>query len=447
MTLRFRRLAALSLAALLTAGAVGTAAAQEFTSSELGDLTDMLAKSKAKKAAAAKAKTAAATPKSTAKAKASTAALPSKAETRLVTNEVLVETKPNITPAELTALATRNNLRLIETADIALLSADVHRFEITDKRSLRVVLTALGADPLVLLAQPNYAYELTDNASSSAPPVQTAVPQYAADELHLTEAHTMATGRAIKIGILDTAIADTPELDGSVAVRADLAGPTPTDDVAHGTALAGIIAAHHALIGVAPAAALLSARAFVAVDGKPPASNSFVLLKGLDWLAGNGVQIVNMSFAGPSDPLFLKSLKAAHDKGILAVAAAGNDGPKAAPDFPAADPSALGVTAIDDADAILPQANQGSYVAVAAPGVDVLVLAPDGSYDTSSGTSIAAAHVSGAAALLLEKNPGLKPDDLIKLLMATALDLGPKGRDKTFGAGLIDPQKALLPAQ
>lgn len=447
MTLRFRRLAALSLAALLTAGAVGTAAAQEFTSSELGDLTDMLAKSKAKKAAAAKAKTAAATPKSTAKAKASTAALPSKAETRLVTNEVLVETKPNITPAELTALATRNNLRPIETADIALLSADVHRFEITDKRSLRVVLTALGADPLVLLAQPNYVYELTDNASSSAPPVQTAVPQYAADELHLTEAHTMATGHAIKIGILDTAIADTPELDGSVAVRADLAGPTPTDDVAHGTALAGIIAAHHALIGVAPAAALLSARAFVAVDGKPPASNSFVLLKGLDWLAGNGAQIINMSFAGPSDPLFLKSLKAAHDKGILAVAAAGNDGPKAAPDFPAADPSALGVTAIDDADAILPQANQGSYVAVAAPGVDVLVLAPDGSYDTNSGTSIAAAHVSGAAALLLEKIPGLKPDDLVKLLMATALDLGPKGRDKTFGAGLIDPQKALLPAQ
>ena len=232
-----------------------------------------------------------------------------------------------------------------------------------------------------------------------------------------------------------------------MAVRADLAGPTPTDNVAHGTALAGIIAAHHALIGVAPAALLLSARAFVAIDGKPPGSNSFVLLKGLDWLASNGAQIINMSFAGPSDPLFLKSLKAAHDKGILAVAAAGNDGPKAAPDFPAADPSALGVTAIDDADAILPQANQGSYVAVAAPGVDVLVLAPDGSYDTSSGTSIAAAHVSGAAALLLEKTPGLKPDDLIKLLTATALDLGPKGRDKTFGAGLIDPQKALEPAQ
>ena len=430
MTPRSRRLAALSLAAILLAVVASTPVRADFTSGELSDLSNMLAKSKAKKAAAAKAKSSTTTTtKSTAKAKASTAALPPKTEKRLLSNEVLVETKPDITPEELTALATRNSLRLIETADIALLNAEVHRFEIADKRSLRVVLTALGTDPLVLLAQPDYVYALTEDASSSAPPAaQISVPQYAADELHLADAHALALGRAIKIGILDTAIADTPELDGSVVVRADLAGPTPTDDVAHGTALAGIIAAHHALVGVAPAAALLSARAFVAIDGKPPGSNSFVLLKGLDWLASNGAQIINMSFAGPSDPLFLKSLKAA-------------------PDFPAADPSALGVTAIDDANAILAQANHGDYVAVAAPGVDVLVLAPDGSYDTSSGTSIAAAHVSGAAALLLEKDPTLTPDQLIKLLTATALDLGPKGRDKTFGAGLIDPQKALEPAQ
>ena len=75
-----------------------------------------------------------------------------------------------IAAAEITAFAARNNLRLIETADIALLKAEVHRFEIADKRPLRVVLTALSADPLVLLAQPDYVYALTEDASSSAAP-------------------------------------------------------------------------------------------------------------------------------------------------------------------------------------------------------------------------------------------------------------------------------------
>ena len=73
----------------------------------------------------------------------------------------------------------------------------------------------------------------------------------------------------------------------------------------------------------------------------------------------------------------------------------------------------------------------------------MIVLAPDGSYSTSSGTSMAAAHVSGVAALLLERDPALTPDALSKLIVDTADDLGPKGRDKTFGAGLVDPQRAL----
>jgi subtilisin family serine protease len=270
------------------------------------------------------------------------------------------------------------------------------------------------------------------------------VPQYTIEQLHLTEAHTLATGKDIKVGILDTGIGPGGvDLAGSVASSYDAVAAGSNEDLSHGTALAGIIAAHGQLTGVAPGVMLLSARAFVASNGQGPSSTSFVLLKGLDWLAANGAQVVNMSFAGPSDPLFLGEIKAAHDKGIVAVAAVGNDGPKAAPEFPAADPSTIGVTGVDDADVILAVANHGDYVAVAAPGVDVPVITPDGGLNVSSGTSIAAAHVSGAAALLLEHNPSLTPDALEKLLLNDALDLGPKGRDRTFGAGLIEPLAAL----
>lgn len=429
MPARLSRLAAIVVIALV--GSAMPALADHHP--QFGDIPD---------ASPAPAAPAAATPAAAAKpaAKPGVAKLPSKSETRLLANEVLVETKLDIAPADLAAIAKRNHLTLIETADNGLLVAKVHRFHIDDGRPVRAVLLGLNAERLVLLAQPNYSYTLTQAATPAAAPV----PQYAADLLHLPAVHALATGRAVKIGILDTGIADPmAELAGSVALRFDATGQPPADDLSHGTAVAGIVAAHVTLQGVAPAATLLSARAFVAADGQPPGSNSFVLLKGFDWLASSGAQIVNMSFAGPADPLFSKELKAAHDKGILAVAAAGNDGPKAAPDFPAADPNVIGVTAVDDADAVLPEANQGGYIAVSAPGVDVLVLAPDGSYVTDSGTSMAAPHVAGIAALLLEHDPTLTPDALAKLLTGTADDLGKKGKDKVFGAGLVDPQKAL----
>jgi subtilisin family serine protease len=82
-------------------------------------------------------------------------------------------------------------------------------------------------------------------------------------------------------------------------------------------------------------------------------------------------------------------------------------------------------------------------VSVAAPGVEILAPAPDETYAMSTGTSIATAHVSGVVALMLERDPTLKPDDVRKILESTATDLGPKGKDSQFGWGLVNPQKAL----
>jgi subtilisin family serine protease len=155
------------------------------------------------------------------------------------------------------------------------------------------------------------------------------------------------------------------------------------------------------------------------------------------------VRIINMSFAGPKDPSLERSLKAAYDKGIVLIAAAGNAGPKSPPLYPGADPYVIAVTATDVDDKLFTGANRGRYVAIAAPGVDVIVPAPAGEYQVTTGTSVAAAEVSGIAALLIERNPKLKPADIRRILTGSATRLGTAPRDDNFGAGLVDPLKAI----
>jgi subtilisin family serine protease len=132
---------------------------------------------------------------------------------------------------------------------------------------------------------------------------------------------------------------------------------------------------------------------------------------------------------------------------MVLIAAAGNAGPNSPPLYPAADPNVIAVTATDSNDALFTGANRGKHIAVAAPGVDILAPAPDGTYQFTTGTSVAAAEVSGVAALLIERNPLLTPDEVKKILMATARDLGPKGHDPGFGAGLVNALEAVMSAR
>ena len=164
----------------------------------------------------------------------------------------------------------------------------------------------------------------------------------------------------------------------------------------------------------------------------------------LEWASSKGVRVINMSFAGPRDPSLERALKAAHDKGIVLIAAAGNAGPQSPPLYPAADPHVIAVTATDKDDKLFPGANRGRYLAVAAPGVEIIALAPDDKIQFSTGTSIAAAHVSGIAALLLEHDPSLKPSDIRAALIATAKQLGPPKPDSDFGAGLVSAYRAVM---
>jgi subtilisin family serine protease len=253
--------------------------------------------------------------------------------------------------------------------------------------------------------------------------------------LHLTEAHKITNGDDVLVAVLDSQI-DTqhPDLAGVIADQYDVLGG-PAQPHLHGTGMAGAIAAHAKLVGVAPKVKLLAVRAFTG-DRETAQSTTFNILKGLDWAAAKGARIVNMSFAGPADPMLRNMLGKAYQRGIVLIAAVGNAGANSPPLYPGADPHVIGVTATDADDKLLPQANRGRQVAVAAPGVDVLVPAPGGGYQITSGTSVAVAHASGVAALLLARDPKLKPDDVRRVLIRTAHAV--IGKRSDTGAGVID---------
>jgi subtilisin family serine protease len=178
----------------------------------------------------------------------------------------------------------------------------------------------------------------------------------------------------------------------------------------------------HRRLGVAPGA---RCSPFTLQPQRPasPAGHHPNIIAGIDWAIGKGARIINMSFAGPYDPMLQLALKRAHDKGVVLIAAAGNMGPQSPPLFPAADENVIAVTAVDEADKLLPQANQGPHVALAAPGVNVLEAAPHATYNYTTGTAVAAAHVSGVAALILERNPTIDLATLENALFSTAKDL------------------------
>jgi subtilisin family serine protease len=206
--------------------------------------------------------------------------------------------------------------------------------------------------------------------------------------------------------------------------------------------MAGAIAAHRTMLGTAPRVGLLTVRAFSS-RANSAEGTTFNILKGLDWAAAQGARVVNMSFAGPSDPRLRDALAKAKQKGMVLIAAAGNAGPSSPPLYPAADPNVIAVTATDPDDKLFPGANRGNHIAVAAPGVDILAPAPDGTYQFTTGTSVAAAEVSGVAALLIERNPALTPNDVKKILTDTAKRLSPNGKDRDFGSGLVDALRAV----
>jgi subtilisin family serine protease len=267
--------------------------------------------------------------------------------------------------------------------------------------------------------------------------------QYVVNKLQLAEVHKVATGRGVLVAVVDSAIdVNHPDLAGAFVEQFDAVGRREKPHF-HGTGMVGAIAAHHRLMGIAPEARILAIQAFSGTTRQSPEATTKQILAGLDWAVRKGARVINMSFAGPYDPMLALAMKNAHAKGVVLIAASGNLGPKSPPLYPAADPNVIAVTAVDESDRLFAQAVRGPHVAIAAPGVDVMVPAPDETYQLTTGTSVAAAHVSGVAALLIERHPNVDAATILEVLTSSAQKLNPKGRDDQFGWGLIDPASAL----
>jgi type VII secretion-associated serine protease mycosin len=271
------------------------------------------------------------------------------------------------------------------------------------------------------------------------------------------------TGKDVKVAVIDTGVDDhNPQLkdkvddtatllvDTSVKPQQLVQGGAKTDPVGHGTRVAGIIAAAHrdgvGFVGLAPDAKILSIRQ----NDDAGHGDVKTLAQAITIAVAKGAQVINISqdvrsttdSADFNDGGALKSaVDAAEAAKVVVVAASGNDG-QDSPTYPAAYPTVLGVGASDRNNERAPFSEYGTFVKVAAPGVDMLSTVPGGGQCVDNGTSFAAPYVAGVAALLVGKHPDWTPRQIRARIEQTA-QRTERGPNKYIGWGVVDPVRAV----
>ncbi|GAK46610.1 conserved protein [Tepidicaulis marinus] len=256
---------------------------------------------------------------------------------------------------------------------------------------------------------------------------------------------------AAAFGMIDDGVNGAhPALSGAAGLTlGDFSGEGGGQGSDHGTGIAALLIGQGkpetGFQGLLPGARLYAADIFI---GPPEAAEASAarFLTALDWLMARQVRYVNLSLAGPPNRLLEEGLSYSARRGVLFVAAAGNEGPEAPPAYPAAYESVIAVTAIDAARRIYVKANRGAYIDFAAPGVDIWLAKAQGGGSYRSGTSYAAPFVLVLGAVLMSAAPTeAKADPLSYIrgqLKAHAEDLGAPGYDPVFGFGLVRASEA-----
>lgn len=239
-------------------------------------------------------------------------------------------------------------------------------------------------------------------------------------------------GDGVMVAILDSGIVAHPQFDDVYIVHIDLAGGgVAGPGSAHGTSVASIIAGSE---GLAPNAELFVVRV---LDDKGLGS-TFHVAEGIVQAVDLGVEIINMSLGVYQDtPLLREAVNYASERGVILVAAAGNDGYDRMP-YPAAYPEVLSVTAVDavERQALFP--NQSEAIDFAAPGFGILTAKEDSGTTLFSGTSAAAPFVSGTLASLMTGDAALEPKEAVEILQRYLNERGASGVDSVYGAGVVD---------
>jgi subtilisin family serine protease/putative cell wall-binding protein len=338
------------------------------------------------------------------------------------------------------------------------LSVDQNELALS-KRGIYVVNAAEGADvmaiarqltalPGVEYAQPDYVYEVDLGTND-----EYYLKQWGLEEINAIKAWGINPGSPkVTVAVLDTGVdAHHPDLEGRVLEGYDFVNNdiSPSDDNGHGTMVAGVIAAVVGNgIGIAGADRRCNILPVKVADSEGYFYSTDII-SGIYYAIDKGANIINMSFGGApaGDTSIADALAEAGQKGIVLVAAAGNDDASVA--FPASYAPVIAVGASDKYSNIAYFSNYGSLLDIAAPGVGIYTTYSDGkerAYASADGTSVAAPFVSAAAALLLAEDPSLTPAEIEYLIEASAERpdaMDGREWDEYYGYGILDAYAAL----
>jgi hypothetical protein len=275
----------------------------------------------------------------------------------------------------------------------------------------------------------------------TGPECQVPAPVNWASLVNWSAADTLLCGPAPLIGLIDTGVnVEHAALKGQALEVMPLPEHHAVASLRdHGTAVAALLIGRPTsqTPGLLPQARIMAVDAFYRDGGTADRTDVMTLVAAIETLAERGVRVINLSLSGPANEVLQKAIMAAQAKGIVIVAAVGNNGAGAEPSYPAAYPGVIAVTAVDQDLNVYRRATQGAYIDLAAPGVNVWTASAQGSGTLKTGTSYAVPFVSAAAGLVLASNPQLDPKAVQTRLEAHTRDLGQPGWDPTFGAGLI----------
>lgn len=297
----------------------------------------------------------------------------------------------------------------------------------------------------VIYAEPNYYVEATDIIPND-PDWNN---QYNMTAIRAPAGWQLNTGAIwVTIAILDTGVDLLhPDLFVRILPGYDFVNNdnNPQDDNGHGTHVSAIAAAStnngEGVAGVNWGANILPVKVLNAAGNGTYAN----VAAGIVWATDHGAQVINLSLGGPTPSFVLNdAVNYAYQRGVILVASTGNAGIPAVL-YPAAYDPVIAVGATDSTNSWAGFSNYGPEVDVVAPGVNIYSAFPGGGYGYRSGTSMAAPHVSGFAALLWGI-PGNGPARIRTLIESSALDLGPPGWDEYFGYGLIQMDTAIQQA-
>ncbi len=320
-----------------------------------------------------------------------------------------------VSDAEIAA-AQAQGFRLLAADRVEGLDLSYVRFATPAKMSLGEAEKKLGA--LLPNAEVDADHIYFQGSSTPLPAIATAA--------------ASGTAANASLGIIDGGVADHPSVRGRVEQNGFVKGAPAASS--HGTSVAALMIGNGEIKGARPGASLLAADVYGADKA---GGNASAIARALGWLAGRRVSVVTISLVGPHNALLKSAVAAAQRKGVIIVAAVGNDGPAAPPAYPASYPGVLAVTGVDGRGRALPEAGRASHTDFAAPGADIVSATGTKKKARIRGTSFAAPLVAARLSTFYPRQSTGAVEASVRKLMAEAVDLGKKGHDPVYGHGLV----------